>query len=172
MRNRFYFHVQRGIQISSRGQDACRVGDGNSRITHTPNKRLRPILRPERRVVELSRVPHDLVHNLRNLDRVRGRAGTSGFEGPALGVGEVAVVVCGIEVFAVPASGDAEPRLREYRSYLEKRGRRGRLGTHVGKCTLTRIPPGHALGGKLFVSMFVPHGTPCSCRMSPPEWQR
>lgn len=39
---------------------------------------------------------------------MRGGAGAGGFEGSGLGVGHVGHVVWGVEVYAVPAGGEAE----------------------------------------------------------------
>ena len=76
-----------------------------SPVAETPDKWLRPVLRPVLRVVELSRVPVDLVEQLAHADRVASWARTSGLEGAALGIGHVGQVVWRVEVLAIPASG-------------------------------------------------------------------
>jgi hypothetical protein len=73
------------------------------RIAHAVNERLTPVLCPQTLVVEGSRVPHDFVHNLRDLDGVGRGTWAAGLEGAGLGVGYVASVVWAVEVLAVPA---------------------------------------------------------------------
>lgn len=58
-------------------------------------------------VVERSRIPDRLEQNLRQTNGVRGGARAAGLEGAALGVGDVVLVVGGVEVLAVPAGREA-----------------------------------------------------------------
>ena len=77
---------------------------GHSRITHRVNERL-PGLGPVLGVVELARIPHDLVHQLRQADGVGVGTGSGRFKAAGDRVGDVALVVGRVEVLAVPASG-------------------------------------------------------------------
>lgn len=64
-------------------------------------------LGPRRLVVELGGVPDDLEHQLRDSDGVGGRAVAAEAEeggGPVDRVGDVVLVVRGVEVLAIPAS--------------------------------------------------------------------
>jgi hypothetical protein len=70
-------------------------------------------LGPGRLVVELGGVPDDLEHQLRDTDGVGGWAVAAEAEeggGPVDGVGDVVLVVGGIEVLAIPASNGVSPR--------------------------------------------------------------
>jgi hypothetical protein len=60
-----------------------------SSVTLTKGKRLRSIRRPIRFVVESRRVPDDLEHELRELDRVRARALSAVLEGASLWITDV-----------------------------------------------------------------------------------
>lgn len=77
--------------------------EGDSRVAHRVDQRL-AILGPQLRIVELARVPHDLVHELGQPDRVAGRAGARRLEAAAAGVRDMALVVRAVDVLAVPAS--------------------------------------------------------------------
>ena len=77
-------------------------------VTHGPDEGLGAILGPVVGVVELSGVEHDLVHDLRDLDGVGGRAGATGLEGTRRGIRNVVLVVRGVEGLAVPASGESD----------------------------------------------------------------
>ena len=62
---------------------------------------------PERLVGELGHVPHELVHDLGELDGVRSRAAAATVgTAVAARVGDVGLVVGGVEVLAVPAGGE------------------------------------------------------------------
>jgi hypothetical protein len=73
-------------------------------VAHRVHERLRSVGWPEILVVEHCRIPHDFVHELRELHRVCGGAGTAGFEGSTARVCDVLFVVWTVEVLAVPAS--------------------------------------------------------------------
>lgn len=75
----------------------------HSLVSHAVDERLGPICGPVGLVVELSGVPHDLVHDLRKLDRVACRAWARRLEGPAAGVCYVRLVVWAIDVHSIPA---------------------------------------------------------------------
>lgn len=72
-------------------------------IAHRVDKRL-ACLRPQRLVVKWARVPHDFIHELRKADRVAGRAGAGRLKGAAARVGDVALVIGTVDIFAVPTS--------------------------------------------------------------------
>lgn len=76
----------------------------NLRVTHGVDKRLAAVLGPEVRVVELARVPHDLVHKLRQPHGVARRARACRLEASGFRVGDMTLVVRGVNVLAVPAS--------------------------------------------------------------------
>jgi len=64
----------------------------NSLVAHRVHKRLLAhAFLPH--VLQLGRVPHDLIHELRQTHGVRCRTGASRLEGAARGVGDVALVV-------------------------------------------------------------------------------
>lgn len=75
----------------------------SSLVSHAIDERLGPICRPVGLVVEFPCVPHHLVHYLRQLDGVAGRARARRLEGPAAGVGHVRLVVRAVGVHSVPA---------------------------------------------------------------------
>ena len=75
-------------------------------VAVAPVERLGPIGGPLGLVVELARVVHDLVHDLRDLDGVAGGAGAAALKGAAGRVGDVAPVVGAVNVLAVPAGGE------------------------------------------------------------------
>jgi hypothetical protein len=77
-------------------------------VTGAENEGLRAVGGPLRLVVELGGVPDDLVHELRDADRVRRRAVAAQAEevGRARGgVRNVSLVVGRVQVLAVPAAG-------------------------------------------------------------------
>jgi hypothetical protein len=73
-----------------------------------PVEWLRAVRSPVGLVVELARVEHDLVHDLRDLDGVGGRARASALKGAAGRVGDVALVVRAVRVLAVPAGREGD----------------------------------------------------------------
>jgi hypothetical protein len=74
-------------------------------VAKTPDEGLRAVRRPIGGVVELGRVPDDLVEELRDLNGVRRRAGAVALERPARRVRDVAHMIRGVERLAVPAAG-------------------------------------------------------------------
>lgn len=78
-------------------------------VAHGPVEGGRAVGGPVRHVVELARVEHDLVHDLRDLDRVRRRAGAAHLE-RSLRVSDVGLVVWGVQVRAIPAAAQEEKR--------------------------------------------------------------
>lgn len=54
-----------------------------------PEEGLAAVRRPQRLVVELARVEHDLVHELRDLDRMGRGAGAAAFKGSLLRIGTI-----------------------------------------------------------------------------------
>lgn len=76
------------------------------RVVHAVDKGLGTVLGPDRGVVEFPRVPHHLVHDLRDFYGVCGRARAGHLETAARGVCYVALVVWAVEVLAVPATRD------------------------------------------------------------------
>jgi hypothetical protein len=73
-------------------------------VTHAPDERLRAVRRPQRLVVESSRVLHGLVGELWYANGMRRWAGAGDLK-PANCRGiHVRLVVWGIEMLAVPAS--------------------------------------------------------------------
>jgi hypothetical protein len=72
-------------------------------ITHRIDEGL-STLGPDVLVVELARVPHDFVHQLREPDGVAGGAGAGRLEATAARVCDVALVVGAVDVLAIPAS--------------------------------------------------------------------
>lgn len=76
----------------------------HSRIAKAIHQRLLPIL-PIIRVIELRRVEHDLVHNLRDTHRMRARTLVAG-ERTARCICHMALVVWAIEILPVPARGE------------------------------------------------------------------
>ena len=72
-------------------------------VTHRVHKRL-SLVGPDGLVVELPRVPHYFVHELRETDGVAGWTRARGLEGSRGGIGDVGFVVGGVDVFAVPAA--------------------------------------------------------------------
>ena len=78
-------------------------------VAKAPHKRLLlRLLRPQRLVVELCRVPDDLEEELRDLDRVRRRARSVVLKRARRRVGDVRHVVGRVEVLAVPAAGQVK----------------------------------------------------------------
>jgi hypothetical protein len=73
-------------------------------VTHGVHKGLGAVVRPDALVVEKCSVPHDLVHQLRHLERMRRRARASRFKRSARRIRDVVLVVRAVEIFAVPAS--------------------------------------------------------------------
>lgn len=72
-------------------------------VSHGPVEGLGAVLGPIRKVVELASVEHDLIHDLRDLNRVRRRACAAHLE-RACRVGDVRLVVWRVQVLAVPAA--------------------------------------------------------------------
>lgn len=70
-------------------------------VSHAPVIGVRVPCAPQ--AVELPRVEDDLVHDLGDLDRVRGRAGAAALKRAARWIGDVGLVVWGVGVLAVPA---------------------------------------------------------------------
>jgi hypothetical protein len=109
---------------------------------------LRAVGGPVGLVVELPRVPHDLEHDLRNPDGMRGRAGAAGAgagegRGTVGWVGDVRFVVRAVEVLAVPAAGGGVRGLS---------AECGGAATYVGYRMLERMPPGQGFLGSSSVS--------------------
>lgn len=92
------------------------------RVALAPDKRLAAIRGPFRRRKD-ARVPDVLEHDLRDLDRVRARAAAVG---PGR-VRDVRLVVCAVEVHAVPARGEEGCHADAARTVL-----RGEVGGIVG----------------------------------------
>lgn len=80
------------------------MGRDNSPEIHGVNKGIGAISGPLAPVVELLEVPHDLVHDLGQLDGVASRAGAASVGAEALAVGDVRLVVHAVEIDAVPAA--------------------------------------------------------------------
>ena len=83
-------------------EDSSKEREKNLRVTHGVDEGLLSITGPV--VGELLGLPHNLVHDLGDLDGVGGGAGAARLEGAGRGVGNVALVVGAVEVDAVPAS--------------------------------------------------------------------
>jgi hypothetical protein len=77
-------------------------------VAHAPEEGLAAVGRPVLLVVELPGVEHDLVHDLRDLDRVRSRARAARLEGARGRVGDVRLVVGRVERLAVPARREGD----------------------------------------------------------------
>lgn len=89
---------------------SCKTLTAGSRryslISHAVDERLGPICGPVGLVVELSRVPHHLVHHLRKLDGVAGWAWARRLEGPAAGVCHVGLVVRAVDIHSIPTPSE------------------------------------------------------------------
>jgi hypothetical protein len=81
-------------------------GGRNVPDVHGVDERIGAISRPQALVGKLAHVPHELVHNLRQLNRVCRRASTASVRAGTLAVGNVALVVRRVKVLAVPAGGE------------------------------------------------------------------
>jgi len=77
-------------------------------VTVAPPERLRAVGGPLGLVVELARVVHDLVHDLGDLDGMRGRAGATALEAARGWVGNVRLVVGAVSVLAIPAGREGD----------------------------------------------------------------
>lgn len=73
---------------------------------HAVNEGLGAVAGPHALVGELAHVPHELVHDLRKLDGVGGRAGTAVGDAGTLAVSDVALMVGAVKVLSVPACGE------------------------------------------------------------------
>lgn len=71
---------------------------------HAVDERRGAVSGPQAAVGELGDVPHELVHDLRELDGVSRRAGTTTSSARSGAVSDVALVVGAVEVRAIPAS--------------------------------------------------------------------
>lgn len=71
---------------------------------HAIDERRGAVSGPQASVGELGHVPHQLVHDLWELDGVRRRAGTATRGAGAGAVSDVALVVWAVQVCAIPAS--------------------------------------------------------------------
>ena len=89
----------------STGESGDGRGGGLLRIAKAVDKRLLAALKILG-VVELLRIPLDLIHELRDPNRVRARTGIVGEDVLVGGVGNVASVVRAVERLAVPARGE------------------------------------------------------------------
>lgn len=89
-------------------QDKSLLGKrGHSPEVHAVDKRLAAVRGPGALVREHAHVPHELVHDLRQLDGVRRRAlGGAAGRARRAAVVDVALVVGAVEVLAVPAAVD------------------------------------------------------------------
>lgn len=83
----------------------------NLLITSRVHKRLAAILRPQLRIIERGRIPHYLVHDLGQSDRMGGGTGASTLEGSGLGIRHVGFVIGAINSLSIPAGreGDCRP---------------------------------------------------------------
>lgn len=113
-----------------------RSGDqGNKDVpnVHGVHERRAAVGGPHAAVGELGHVPHDLVHDLGELDGVAGGAGAAA-GGAAAAVGDVALVVVAVEVDAVPAAIHSRQLLHTIRWRVRKvkEHRRGRNGERRG----------------------------------------
>lgn len=105
---------------------------------HAVHEGVGAVRRPDTTVLlEHCDVPHELVHDLRELDRVRGRAGTaSARSGTA--ISDVILVVRAVEVLAIPTSREGMISLLFIScSHVERVI--GCLGTYAGKMMVCRI---------------------------------
>jgi hypothetical protein len=73
---------------------------------HRVDKRIRAVSRPQILVGKFANVPHELVHDLRQLGGVGRWASTTTASAGTLAVGDVALVIGGVQVLAVPAGGE------------------------------------------------------------------
>jgi len=74
--------------VAAPAKDIVTVGTISGIVAIRPHEGLRAVLRPDGRVVELARVPDDLVEQLRDLDGVRGRAGSAALESAGRRIGD------------------------------------------------------------------------------------
>ena len=133
----------------------------NSRIPLTKHKRLRPISRPQRLIVERRRVPNNLEHQLRQFNRMSRRAGTTVLKRPRRRVADVRRMVGAIEVLAIPASSST--RLISDPKHFQ--GNRGEA--YVGNRIVVLMPPGQAtFGNSIESTLLSEHGA----ALSPPKF--
>lgn len=100
-------------------------------------------------VLVLSGVPHDLVHDLWNGDRMRAWA-CWGAETSAVGISNVALVVRRIEIFAVPAGGEDDGSPNAARAILV-----GKLSSVFGIAGSEALAVAHAaMADGCFVGFF------------------
>ena len=91
-------------RVALPAEDVVTVCSGSANV-HRVHEWVGAVGGPESLVGELPHVPHDLVHDLGKLDGVAGWAGAAAVGAGALAVGDVRLVVRGVEVLAVPAAG-------------------------------------------------------------------
>lgn len=119
-------------------------------VAHAQVKGLRAVRGPVGLIVELPRVEDGLVHDLRDLDRVRGRTRAARLKGARRRVGDVAAVVRAVGVLAIPARGECH---RHAPAAAARRfGEAGRVGAgarRAAKGALVHVglaSPAQALG--------------------------
>lgn len=91
----------------------------NLLVTKAKIKWLRTILGPYFGVVKRSRVPDDLIHQLRKFDRMGVRTRPVGLKGPFSRVGDMGCVIRAVEILPIPAARDTPVRSKPNVGYRQ-----------------------------------------------------